>query len=93
MKAALLILCFVLCVLAIYSSKYPREVIIINKSKTEGHTFRDDNGALYVMYPTYEITVMNGLRVRTINVDKSVWEGVSKWQKFNTKHPLKMYGK
>ena len=86
----LLILC-VVCMLAFYSNKHPNETIIINKSKIDGYSFKTDNGVYGVICPRYEITVANAFRARTISISDTEWAGVDKWQKYNTKHPLKMY--
>lgn len=87
----LLILCVVVCMLASYSNKHPNETIIINKSKFDGYSFQTDNGVCGVIYPRYEITIVNAFRIRIISVSNKEWVGVEKWQKYNTKHPLKMY--
>ena len=87
----LLILCVVVCMLAFYSSKHPNETIIINKTSTEGFSFETDNGVYGIIYPKYELTLINAFRIKTISISKNEWDGVDKWQKYNTKHPLKMY--
>lgn len=87
----LLILCVVVCMLALYSNAHPNETIIINKSKLEGYSFQTDNGVYGIIYPRYEITVINAFRVRVISISYAEWVWVDKWQKYNTKYPLKMY--
>ena len=87
----LLILCVVVCILALYSNKHPNETLIINKSKFKGYSFKTSNGVQGVIYPRFEITVVNAFRIRKIHISGTEWEAVVKWQKYNTKHPLKMY--
>jgi len=87
----LLILCVVVCMLALYSNKHPNETIIINKSKYEGYSFKTSNGVQGVIYPRFEITVANAFRIRKIHISDIERAAVVKWQKYNTKHPLKMY--
>ena len=85
----LLVLCGVVCLLAIYSINNPNKVIIISKDYSPGYTFRGHISG--VIFPQYKITVVNAFRMRTIYLNKTEWDRVLKWQKYNTKYPFYIY--
>ena len=85
----LLVLCGVVCLLAVYSSNNPNKVLIIRKDYSPGYTFSGRMSG--VIFPQYEITVVNAFRMRTIKLNKTEWDRVTRWQKYNTKYPLSEY--
>lgn len=72
------------------SKKHPKECIIINKKSSSGLRTEKEGIRIYI-YPRYEITVTNFVRVRRIHLNKQEFDSLNRWQKYETKHELYMY--